>query len=321
VESFKATTAADLLNTPGVNLHIGAAPVGTGLAPLDDALRGGLRIGDLSLLAGRPGIGKTVTALQIARNAALDGRAVTFVCSEHSSSALLERLLVLEARSIAREDESHQIDAAIHEVIDSARVGSRRGSLSPLGEEILARVSQYGSRLVIIGIDSSDFSLDQVEALAPPAEGLLIVDRLDARGSNKDGFEPISTADFAVALKSIATRLGISVLATCGANQGGMGARRLSISGIKDAASLDPFCDLILILNEKARAVADVAIAFNPAKSDEFSRQVLITVEKNRSGRGGVNIQFDKDFEFYRLNPQGSFLTEKLLSDVLSDGG
>ncbi|MEN9594429.1 MAG: hypothetical protein RLY23_912, partial [Actinomycetota bacterium] len=39
------------------------------------------------------------------------------------------------------------------------------------------------------------------------------------------------------------------------------------------------------------------------------------------SGRGGVNIQFDKDFEFYRLNPQGSFLTEKLLSDVLSDGG
>ncbi|MEI8336031.1 MAG: DnaB-like helicase C-terminal domain-containing protein [Actinomycetes bacterium] len=320
MESFKATTAADLLNTPTVSLHIGATPVATGLAPLDDALRGGLRIGDLSLLVGRPGVGKTVTALQIARNAALDGRAVTFVCSEHSTSALLERLLVLEARSIAREDESHLIDTAIHEVIDSSRVGSKRGSLSPLAEEVLARVSQYGSRFIIIGINSSDFSLDQMEALAPPADGLLIVDRLDARSSSKDGFESVSAADFAVALKSIATRLGISVLATCGTNQGGMDARRLSISGIKDAASLDPFCDLILILNEKARAVADVAIAFNPAKSDEFSRQVLITVEKNRAGRGGINIQFDKDFEFYRLNPHGSFLVEKLLSDVLSDG-
>lgn len=318
--AFKATTAADLLKTPAANLHVGAAPVATGLAPLDDALRGGLRIGDLSLLAGRPGIGKTVTALQIARNAALDGRSVAFVCSEHSTSALLERLLVLEARSIAREDESHLIDTAIHEVIDSARGGSRRGSLSPLGEEVLARVSQYGSRFVITGIDSSDFSFDQLEALAPPSEGLLIVDRLDARSSSKDGIESITTADFATALKSVATRLGISLLATCGTNQEGMNARRLAISGIKDAASLDPFCDLILILNEKARAVADVAIAFNPAKSDEFFRQVLITVEKNRAGRGGVNIEFDKDFEFYRLNPQGSFLIEKLLSDVGSEG-
>ncbi len=318
--AFEATTVRDLLNTPTASLHIGAAPVATGLAPLDDALRGGLRIGDLSLLAGRPGVGKTVTALQIARNAALAGRAVTFVCSEHSTSAILERLLVLEARSIARPDESHLIDSVIHEVIASSRVGSIRSSLSPLAEEVLARVSQYGSSFVITGFDTSDFNVDQLESLAPPTQGLLVVDRLDSRGSSKEGFESISTADFATALKSIATRLGISVLATCGTNQGGMDARRLAISGIKDAASLEPFCDLILILNEKARAVADVAIAFNPAKSDEFSRQVLITVEKNRAGRGGVNIQFDKDFEFYRLNPQGSFLVEKLLSDVLSEG-
>ncbi len=310
----------NLLNTPTASLHIGAAPVATGLAPLDDALRGGLRIGDLSLLAGRPGVGKTVTALQIARNAALAGRAVTFICSEHSTSAILERLLVLEARSIAREDESHLIDSVIHEVIDSSRVGSIRSSLSPLAEEVFARVSQYGSSFVITGFDTSEFNVDQLESLAPPTQGLLVVDRLDSRGSSKEGFEAISTTDFATALRSVATRLGISVLATCGTNQGGMDARRLSISGIKDAASLDPFCDLILILNEKARAVADVAIAFNPAKSDEFSRQVLITVEKNRAGRGGVNIQFDKDFEFYRLNPQGSFLVEKLLSDVLSEG-
>ena len=318
--AFEATTVRDLLNTPTASLHIGAAPVATGLAPLDDALLGGLRIGDLSLLAGRPGVGKTVTALQIARNAALAGRAVTFVCSEHSTSAILERLLVLEARSIARPDESHLIDSVIHEVIASSRIGSIRSSLSPLAEEVLARVSQYGSSFVITGFDTSDFNVDQLESLAPPTQGLLVVDRLDSRGSSKEGFESISTADFATALKSIATRLGIAVLATCGTNQGGMDARRLAISGIKDAASLEPFCDLILILNEKARAVADVAIAFNPAKSDEFSRQVLITVEKNRAGRGGVNIQFDKDFEFYRLNPQGSFLVEKLLSDVLSEG-
>ena len=41
---------------------------GTGLQPLDTHLGGGLHAGDLVLLAGPQGTGKTTVALQVARN-------------------------------------------------------------------------------------------------------------------------------------------------------------------------------------------------------------------------------------------------------------
>lgn len=320
MDSFDAPTASSLLKFGGGGADLGTPPIATGFAPLDDSLGGGLRVGDLSLLAGRPGIGRTVAALQWARNGARNGIPVTFISSEHTANALLKRLVILEARSIARSDETHLIELASRELTAIAYGASQITDISPLAEEVCERVSQYGSMLTLIGIDSANFHFDQVEQAAPTAGGLLIIDRLEARGSATSSEEIVDTTDLAFALKSIATRLGIAVLATCGTTKEGMDVRRLTSSGLKDASSFEQVCDLVLIINEKARAVVNVAIAFNPAKSDEFSRQLVITIEKNRSGRAGLNMQFDKDFEFHRLDPQGSFLIEKLLSDVLSEG-
>lgn len=320
MDSFDAPTASSLLKFGAGGAPLATPPIATGFTPLDDSLGGGLRVGDLSLLAGRPGIGRTVAALQCARSAARNGIPVTFISSEHTVNALLKRLLILEARSIARSDESHLIELASRELIAIASGDTQIANISPLAEEVCERVSEYGLLLTLIGIDSTHFSFDLIELAAPTAGGLLIVDRLEARESSTTSEEIVDTTDLAFALKSIATRLGIAVLATCGTTKEGMDVRRLTISGLKDASSFEQVCDLVLIINEKARAVSNVAIAFNPAKSEEFSRQVVITIEKNRSGRAGLSLQFDKDFEFHRLDPQGSFLIEKLLSDVLSEG-
>src|SRR5437762_14179857 len=43
-------------------------PIPTGFDPLDAAIGGGLQRGELVLLGGAQGIGKTITALQMARN-------------------------------------------------------------------------------------------------------------------------------------------------------------------------------------------------------------------------------------------------------------
>ena len=50
----------------------------TGFQPLDDVLNGGFRAQDLVLLGGRPGIGKTVAALQWARWMAMQGHTAIF---------------------------------------------------------------------------------------------------------------------------------------------------------------------------------------------------------------------------------------------------
>ena len=46
-------------------------PLALGFSPLDDLLNGGLRPGELMIVGGAAGVGKTIFGLQLARNVAL----------------------------------------------------------------------------------------------------------------------------------------------------------------------------------------------------------------------------------------------------------
>ena len=46
-------------------------PLPLGFSPLDDLLNGGLRPGELMIIGGAAGVGKTIFGLQLARNVAL----------------------------------------------------------------------------------------------------------------------------------------------------------------------------------------------------------------------------------------------------------
>ncbi len=71
----------------------------TGFEPLDTYLGGGLRSGELTLLAGPQGLGKTTAALQILRHAAVIGRPAVMFSYEHDAATIVERLLAIEAGS------------------------------------------------------------------------------------------------------------------------------------------------------------------------------------------------------------------------------
>ena len=84
-------------------------PVGifpTGFDPLDRVLDGGVRAGDLVLVGGAPGAGKTIAALQWARTMAEAGSTSIYACYEHSESSLLSRLLMMEAAEIMPDGEN-----------------------------------------------------------------------------------------------------------------------------------------------------------------------------------------------------------------------
>ena len=66
--------------------------------PLDKAIGGGLRAGELLLIGGAQGTGKTKMALQMARNIVLGGQAsVLYVCFEHDEEYLLNRVIAMES--------------------------------------------------------------------------------------------------------------------------------------------------------------------------------------------------------------------------------
>src|SRR5688572_9298938 len=66
-------------------------PFATGFHPLDEVLSGGLRSGDLLLMGGKPGQGKTIAALQWARHIARTQHTAIFCCYEHDEVTLLTR--------------------------------------------------------------------------------------------------------------------------------------------------------------------------------------------------------------------------------------
>lgn len=66
-------------------------PVSTAFGLLDVVLGGGVRPGELVPVGGRQGTGKTVFALQVARNIALSGEARScYVCFEHDEQYLFK---------------------------------------------------------------------------------------------------------------------------------------------------------------------------------------------------------------------------------------
>ncbi len=73
----------DLDNANSIRKN-GIARIPTGIPSLDDMLGGGLRRGSLTLIASRPGMGKTSLVLQIAGNIAAAGKSVYFCSLELS---------------------------------------------------------------------------------------------------------------------------------------------------------------------------------------------------------------------------------------------
>ena len=72
--------------------------VATGFPSLDKILGGGMRRGDLIVLGGDVGSGKSAFALAVAMRAAQRGLSVVFFSGEMSTERLLERALAIEGR-------------------------------------------------------------------------------------------------------------------------------------------------------------------------------------------------------------------------------
>ncbi len=70
----------------------------SGFPGMDGVLGGGFRRGDLVILAGDTGVGKSALALAIALRTAADGHSVAFLSGEMTAARLMERALAIEGR-------------------------------------------------------------------------------------------------------------------------------------------------------------------------------------------------------------------------------
>lgn len=293
----------------------------TGFEPLDTALDGGMRTSDLVLVGGLPGIGKTIATLQWARNMAAGGLPVIYACYEHDEGSLFSRLLLSEVGDLAQASG----DTTSSEIRTSAiRAGSdpsafdeaARGSLVLRAAK--ARMQSYGDHLMLCSASPVDLDVAALDKMLTERAGntaVLFVDHLQkvpsAIGEDK------TVEEIAIELKSLAMRHGIVVIGVVGATAGSLGMRRLRLQHLQDADGVGYEADLVIMMNDKITAVSKRHTAFDTILADDFRSRVVMSIEKNRNGPSGLNVEFRKDFSHYRFDPVGTVLEEQLIDGVM----
>lgn len=326
----RATRVNDLLDQLDADLQAGQtvdlAPVATGFKVLDDTVGGGLHAGDLVLIGGPPGVGKTIFALQMARNIVTAGGHALFLCYEHEEAVLTMRLLALEAASGGEHAESGQriadlllLGAEGHHSLANA-VAREPGLV-----EALDRVRSYGERLTLVRASGAHTDMAQIDALIrrhvgdgpPPA---IFVDYLQKVPVHP---EPATEAEKVTRtveqLKDLALSHHAPMVVVSAVDAAGLEARRLRLHHLRGSAAVAFEADVVLMLNDKSKAVSKVHLAYDTVGVKRFRQWVVVSIEKNRGGPNLIDLEFRKDFEHFRFDPDGGIVTEKLVDERLDD--
>ena len=313
-------------------------PLPTGFDPLDGLIGGGLRKTELVLLGGAQGIGKTITALQMARNIASRNDQYAFYLSyEHTETHLMNRLLCLESINPPEVDLRRGLrlkdlyDTILTERARSTLRGGEGLSLQKILRENertampIARMSRYADRLIMVKASPIVTTLRAIREMtmrlveATGGNVTVFIDYLQ-----KIAIHPERAADegekvtiIVEGLKDMALSLGVPVVAIVAADREGLRSNRLHLYHLRGSSALDYECDIAIIMNNKFHILSKDVAAFNPYQARQFREWVVFTIEKNRAGRAMQDMEFHLHAPYFAFDPRGQRVQQQLIDDKL----
>jgi replicative DNA helicase len=304
--------------------HLRSLP--TGFRPLDDVLNGGLHAGELMVVGGRQGVGKTIFGLQLARNAACsdDGSGALYICYEHSREHLFSRLLCLESA-----EQGCPAPLTLKKLNEIAlREADGLGLLERLRrlpgyQAVVEAVKAYAERLVLVkasGDHSTLGSIRQwVQGLASTGTErfLVVVDYLQKIPVNLDTLQPEAevTTYLAQSLKELAMATGARVVAIAASDRPGLKSKRVQLADMRGSSALQYEADVALMLNNKYDIVSREHLISNLSRAEQMRSWLVMTLEKNRAGRSAVDMEYAFEAAQFRLVPTGDFVRERLVDE------
>ncbi len=280
----------------------GIVGVPTGLRDLDDKL-GGLHQSDLIIIAGRPSMGKTSLATNIAFNAAQN-------IQENSKKS--------SVAFFSLEMSSEQLSTRI--ISEQARIGSndiRRGRISNEQFDQFLETSKNISELPLFIDETPAISIAAMSNRARRIKrlhglDLIVVDYIQLmKGSlnNKDGrVQEIS--QITQGLKAIAKELGVPVLALSQLSRQveQRDDHKPQLADLRESGSIEQDADVVMFvyregyyLQRKEPREATVEHAEWQAKMNEVAHLAEIIIGKQRHGPiGKVTLEFEERFTKFK---------------------
>jgi replicative DNA helicase len=303
--------------------HAAARLWPTGFGGLDPVIGGGLRAGSLVLLAGPQGLGKTTFALQVSRTVARTGRPVLYFSYEHEAEDLVQKLMAMEA---GEKDNSHQVRlTAFREAFDDSGAASFEDRLDgvPGALRALAEVRSYADLLFVHRSTGSRTDLAEMRARieevreATGATPMVVVDYLQKVLVPGDPVDEVERSTAIVeGLKDLAIDLAAPVLAVVAAEKHALrSGTRMRTHHLRGSSALAYEADLILVLSNKFDVVARHHLTYDLGNAERFRQWAVLSVEKNRFGPDGVELEYRKRFEQGRFEAEGREVTEQLIDD------
>lgn len=255
--------------------------VASGFADLD-AMTNGFQPSDLIIVAARPSMGKTSFCLDVAANAAIDGKVPVAIFSlEMSREQLVERLLASES------------------FVDLQRL--RTGKLR---DEDFPRLSGAAGRLGSAKIwidDTPAITLLELRSKARRMKaehdiGLLVVDYLQLmQGPAKSESRQAEISFISRSLKALARELRIPLMALSqlsrAPEQRG-GDRRPMLSDLRDSGAIEQDADLVLFLYRPEMYAGH--LSDKDLEGKEGMAELIVS--KHRNGpTGSVTLTFNKN--------------------------
>lgn len=244
----------------------GPTAISTGMPDLDRRLNGGLRRGNLIVVAGRPKMGKTSFCLNIGNNIAMDGGVTAVLSMEMTKAELHDRNLA----SIGKIPLDHLIDAKQLDEVDWPRLTS---AIQKISEMALYLDDQGGMTLLDVRNKAK-----QIKRRAGKLDCLVIdyLQLMSATGDNRNAqIESITRG-----LKSLAKELDVPVILLSQLNRKveDRPNKRPQPADLRDSGSIEQDCDVAIFLYRDE--------VYNPDSPDKGIAEINVAL--NRQGSAGM---------------------------------
>jgi len=295
----------------------------TGFDPLDAYLGGGLRAGELTLVGGPQGLGKTTWALQMMRNMAAAGAAVSYFSFEHDEQTLLERLICIESgeRDGVEGLKLRQVRQALEATDVKADLVTRLQK-APGGPDAVKAVTAWAEQVGLHRSSGATTSLEVIrkaveQATKAGSSPVIVVDYLQKVAVPRSDLPESERVTLVVeGLKDIALQFEVPVVAIVAADREGITTgKRLRVYHLRGSSALAYEADVVLLLNDKYDVVARHHLVYDVGNAERFRDWAVLSIEKNRTGLDRIDLEFQKRFEQGRFDSTGKPVREQLVDE------